>query len=105
MNYGFKSQGYPPVLIFGIAETNGIIEVKPLIDPFIQSFVEEKQYSVVREYCGHGIGRVFHEDPQVLHYGRPGEGAVLRVAAVRREAWTIPGTASCLMRNSGTQKE
>jgi methionyl aminopeptidase len=32
---------------------------------------------VVREYCGHGIGRVFHEDPQVLHYGRPGTGEVL----------------------------
>jgi methionyl aminopeptidase len=31
----------------------------------------------VREYCGHGIGRVFHEDPQVLHYGRPGEGLEL----------------------------
>jgi len=38
----------------------------------IQSFVEEQRFSVVREYCGHGIGRVFHEDPQVLHYGQPG---------------------------------
>ncbi len=44
----------------------------------IQSFVEAQGYSVVREYCGHGIGRVFHEDPQVLHYGRPGTGAELR---------------------------
>jgi methionyl aminopeptidase len=43
----------------------------------IQSFVEERRYSVVREYCGHGIGRKFHEEPQVLHYGRPGEGMVL----------------------------
>lgn len=34
-------------------------------------------YSVVREYCGHGIGAVFHEDPQVLHYGQPGKGLVL----------------------------
>jgi methionyl aminopeptidase len=38
----------------------------------IQSYVEEQRFSVVREYCGHGIGRVFHEDPQVLHYGQPG---------------------------------
>jgi methionyl aminopeptidase len=40
----------------------------------IQQFVEAQGYSVVREYCGHGIGREFHEDPQVLHYGKPGEG-------------------------------
>ena len=40
-------------------------------------FVEEQRFSVVREYCGHGIGRVFHEDPQVLHYGRPGTGLEL----------------------------
>jgi methionyl aminopeptidase len=38
----------------------------------IQQYVEEHRYSVVREYCGHGIGREFHEDPQVLHYGKPG---------------------------------
>jgi methionyl aminopeptidase len=38
----------------------------------IQSYVEEHRFSVVREYCGHGIGRIFHEDPQVLHYGKPG---------------------------------
>jgi len=43
----------------------------------IQTFVEEERFSVVREYCGHGIGRVFHEDPQVLHYGRPGTGVEL----------------------------
>ncbi len=43
----------------------------------IQSFVEGQGYSVVREYCGHGIGRVFHEDPQVLHYGEPGSGLAL----------------------------
>src|SRR3974377_1327777 len=40
----------------------------------IQTFVEQNDYSVVREYCGHGIGRVYHEDPQVLHYGEPGPG-------------------------------
>lgn len=44
----------------------------------IQQFVESQGYSVVREYCGHGIGREFHEDPQVLHYGKPGEGLTLR---------------------------
>jgi methionyl aminopeptidase len=44
----------------------------------IQSFVEEQRFSVVREYCGHGIGRVFHEDPQVLHYGQPGGREELR---------------------------
>lgn len=44
----------------------------------IQDFVEEKNFSVVREYCGHGIGRIYHEDPQVLHYGEPGTGLELR---------------------------
>ncbi|MBU2098083.1 MAG: type I methionyl aminopeptidase [Gammaproteobacteria bacterium] len=43
----------------------------------IQSWAESNNYSVVREYCGHGIGRIFHEDPQVLHYGKPGTGIVL----------------------------
>jgi methionyl aminopeptidase len=44
----------------------------------IQSFVEGNDFSVVREYCGHGIGRIYHEDPQVLHYGEPGTGFELR---------------------------
>jgi methionyl aminopeptidase len=44
----------------------------------VQTYIESQRFSVVREYCGHGIGRVFHEDPQVLHYGSPGEGAKLR---------------------------
>jgi methionyl aminopeptidase len=44
----------------------------------IQSFVEGEGFSVVREYCGHGIGRAFHEDPQVLHYGAAGTGVVLQ---------------------------
>ncbi len=44
----------------------------------IQSYVESLNCSVVREYCGHGIGREFHEDPQVLHYGTPGTGVVLQ---------------------------
>ena len=41
----------------------------------IQRYVESNHYSVVREYCGHGIGRGFHEEPQVLHYGKRGTGA------------------------------
>ncbi len=44
----------------------------------IQSFAESERFSVVREYCGHGIGQVYHDEPQVLHYGRPGEGVVLK---------------------------
>jgi methionyl aminopeptidase len=43
----------------------------------IQQYVEAQHCSVVREYCGHGIGREFHEDPQVLHYGKPGTGMEL----------------------------
>lgn len=43
----------------------------------IQHHAESNNCSVVREYCGHGIGRVFHEDPQVLHYGTPGTGLAL----------------------------
>jgi methionyl aminopeptidase len=44
------------------------------IGSLIQKFVESHNYSVVREYCGHGIGRNFHEDPQVVHYGTAGTG-------------------------------
>ncbi|MEO5702817.1 MAG: type I methionyl aminopeptidase [Gammaproteobacteria bacterium] len=43
----------------------------------IQQHAEANNCSVVREYCGHGIGRIFHEDPQVLHYGTPGTGLAL----------------------------
>lgn len=60
----------------------GIDEAKPGatlgdIGHAIQTYVEAQHCSVVREYCGHGIGRGFHEEPQVLHYGRPGEGLKL----------------------------
>jgi len=44
----------------------------------IQNFAESQHYSIVREYCGHGIGTVFHEDPQVLHYGKEGTGMQLQ---------------------------
>ncbi|MCW7541297.1 type I methionyl aminopeptidase [Aquabacterium sp. A7-Y] len=55
----------------------GIMKVKPGarlgdIGHTIQTFAEKSGYSVVREFCGHGIGQKFHEEPQVLHYGRPG---------------------------------
>ncbi|MEL0635363.1 type I methionyl aminopeptidase [Marinomonas sp. TI.3.20] len=43
----------------------------------IQNYAESSGYSVVREYCGHGIGKEMHEDPQVLHYGKPNSGLVL----------------------------
>jgi methionyl aminopeptidase len=57
----------------------GIAQVKPGnrlgdIGHAIQSHAEKHGCSVVREFCGHGIGRRFHEDPQVLHYGHPGQG-------------------------------
>ena len=44
----------------------------------IQAFVEGNRFSVVRDFCGHGIGRRFHEAPNILHFGRAGEGPVLR---------------------------
>ena len=61
---------------------HGIREVKPGarlgdIGHAIQGFAESNHFSVVREYCGHGIGRVYHEDPQVLHYGNRGTGLEL----------------------------
>ena len=48
----------------------------------IQSFAEAAGYSVVREFCGHGIGSKFHEEPQVLHYGKPGSGIRLEAGMV-----------------------
>ena len=60
----------------------GIAAVKPGntfgdIGHAIQSYVESQRMSVVRDFCGHGLGRVFHSPPNVLHYGRPGGGPVL----------------------------
>lgn len=48
----------------------------------IQQHAEKHGYSVVREYCGHGIGKVFHEEPQVLHYGQPGTGVELQAGMI-----------------------
>ncbi|KAA0874662.1 type I methionyl aminopeptidase [Nitrincola tapanii] len=76
------------------------------IGHIIQQHAEAQHYSVVREYCGHGIGKEFHEDPQVLHYGRPGTGEILRegmtftiepminagkrhVKLSKRDGWTV----------------
>ena len=48
----------------------------------IQSYVEGKKFSVVRDYCGHGIGRIFHDEPAVLHFGKAGTGPKLEVGNV-----------------------
>jgi methionyl aminopeptidase len=65
------------------ATMRGIEAVKPGattgdIGHAIQSFVEKHNYSVVRDYCGHGLGKVFHAAPNILHYGKPGTGVELR---------------------------
>jgi len=80
--------GKPPVLAQRLVDLTyealriGIEEVKPgtklgNIGHKIQSYVEKNRCTIVREYCGHGIGRTFHEDPQVLHYGKPDTGMEL----------------------------
>jgi len=77
--------GEPPIQARRLVEVThecmwlGIAQVRPGawlgdIGHAIQSHAERHGYSVVREFCGHGIGRRFHEDPQVLHYGKPGTG-------------------------------
>jgi methionyl aminopeptidase len=65
----------------------GIDQIKPGktlgdIGAVIQKHAEARGYSIVREFCGHGIGRKFHEEPQVLHYGRPGTGEVLQTGMI-----------------------
>jgi methionyl aminopeptidase len=80
--------GEPSVLARRLTDTareamlEGIRQVRPGarlgdIGHAIQKYAEARGFSVVREYCGHGIGRIFHEDPQVLHYGTPGTGLAL----------------------------
>ena len=80
--------GEPSVIAQRVARVSyecmllGIRMVKPGvrlgdIGNAIQGHAEKHRYSIVREYCGHGIGRVFHEDPQVLHYGRKNTGIAL----------------------------
>jgi len=80
--------GEPSILARRLAETahESMIEGIKLVRPgirlgdigyVIQKYAEARGFSIVREYCGHGIGRVFHEEPQVLHYGKPGTGLEL----------------------------
>lgn len=80
--------GEPSILAKRLSEVTyecmwlGIQQIKPGatlgdIGHVIQKHAEGQGFSVVREYCGHGVGRKFHQDPQVLHYGRPGSGVKL----------------------------
>lgn len=85
--------GEPPILAKRLTDTAqramyaGMKLVKPGtqlgdIGAAIQAVVEEERFSVVREYCGHGIGQVFHEEPQILHYGKAGTGLTLKEGMV-----------------------
>src|SRR5437660_1429290 len=65
------------------AMMRGIAAVKPGattgdIGHAIQGFVEPQGMSVVRDFCGHGLGRMFHDEPNIIHIGRPGEGVTLK---------------------------
>jgi methionyl aminopeptidase len=65
------------------AMMRGIAEVRPGahvgdIGHAIQTYVEAQRFSVVRDFCGHGVGRIFHDAPSILHFGRPGDGPELR---------------------------
>ena len=65
----------------------GIAQVRPDatlgdIGYAIQSFAEKNGFSIVREFCGHGIGTKFHTEPQILHYGRPGQGLKLKAGMI-----------------------
>ena len=81
--------GTPSVLAKRLVDTAfesmmcGIHAVRPGatlgdIGHVIQQHAETAGFSIVREYCGHGIGKVYHDEPQVLHYGKPGTGLVLK---------------------------
>ncbi|MCY1503133.1 Methionine aminopeptidase [compost metagenome] len=85
--------GAPSVLARRLVETTyealcaGIRQVKPGatlgdVGHAIQSVAQREHFSVVREYCGHGIGRIYHDEPQVLHFGRRGAGLVLEPGMV-----------------------
>lgn len=85
----------------------GIKQVRPGarlgdIGAAIQTFAEDKGYSVVRDYCGHGIGREFHEDPQVLHYGQKGTGVTIKEGMTFTiEPMINIGTHTCKLLNDG----
>jgi methionyl aminopeptidase len=95
--YGDSSRMYyvgePKVKARRLVETTyeclmrGIKVVKPGatlgdIGHVIQSYAEGLKYSVVRDFCGHGVGRVFHQAPNVMHYGRPGQGLALQAGMI-----------------------
>ena len=85
----------------------GIKEIRPGthlgdIGNSIQQHVEANRFSVVREYCGHGIGRGFHEDPQVLHYGKRGIGVELETGmAITVEPMVNTGKRHVKLLNDG----
>lgn len=85
----------------------GIKQVKPGarlgdIGYAIQQYAESHGYSIVREYCGHGIGREMHEEPQVLHYGRPNTGLALKEGMVFTiEPMINQGTAKIKTKKDG----
>lgn len=65
----------------------GIQQVKPGahfgdIGAVIQQYAESNRFSVVREYCGHGIGKIFHEPPNVVHFGKPGTGELIKAGMI-----------------------
>jgi len=85
--------GEPSILAKRLADITyecmwlGIAKIRPGahlgdIGHVIQQYAEDAGFSVVREFCGHGIGKVFHEEPQVLHYGRPGTLAKLEAGMI-----------------------
>lgn len=85
--------GQPGILAKRLVDTTyeamraGILAVKPGgtlgdVGYAIQSVAHREGFSIVREYCGHGIGRIYHEDLQVLHYGQPGAGLKLQTGMV-----------------------
>lgn len=91
--HGDSSRMYPVGLIPRRAERlidvtfeammRGIATVRPGstagdIGAAIENFVEQHNMSVVRDFCGHGVGRLFHDEPNIVHVGRPGEGIVLK---------------------------
>ena len=85
----------------------GIEAVKPGaylgdIGNVIQKHAEKNYYSVVEDYCGHGIGKIYHEEPQILHYGKPGTGIQLKEGmCFTIEPMINQGTKYCKTLNDG----
>jgi len=72
------------------------------IGEVIQTYVEQKGFSVVRDFCGHGIGKIFHEPPNILHYGKSGDGIKLKTGMVFTvEPMVNEGTYNTKMLNDG----